>query len=107
MALEKVFLFIASYHLKAVAYSASHAKERFCGWHERMRNGGFIQTSLGSSMPPFLSYFFLPLYESVLCLEDARWAVAQDLKSCLAFLLSLPSAKAWRTRTSTAASRWD
>lgn len=80
MALGKLLLFIASYHLKAIAYSASHAEEPFCGWHKRMRKGGFLQTSLGLLCLLSFPVFSLSLYETVLCLEDASWAAAQDFK---------------------------
>lgn len=75
MALEKVLLFIASYHLKAMACSGSHVKEAFCGWHKRMSSGDLTQTFLG-----LLRLRFFP-YVKLLCLEDARWVATQDFRT--------------------------
>lgn len=81
MALEKVLLFIASYHLKAVACSASHAKRTALCWHRKTRNVGFIQTFwVFRGLVPFL---FSPclIVKTMLCLEEPRWVAAKDLKT--------------------------
>ena len=97
MALEKVLLFIASYHLKAMACSGSHVKEAFCGQHKRMSSGDLTQTFLGLLRLRFFPYMKLCSALRMPGGLQHRTSEPKELSSPLAPHLPLSSTKACRT----------